>query len=756
MKQRAPFGVFAKLRGRSILELSTRARQLAAVTVERAGSMGHGRELTDAALFRAVAIPEPLGEDGIRGLFCAPGRRCAVPGWDDPGSTAALLRTNYPKEEAALHQLATGVLDGRIDLLGYAQLGISQPIDWHLDPIRGMRSPRTHWSRVPYLDASIVGDHKLTWELNRHRHLVLCAQASLVSGDERFAQRALGDLESWIDANPPKIGINWASSLEIALRSIAWLWTLHLLRQHRLLTGQVLTRALKVLLLNGRHLRQHLSTYFAPNTHLTGEALALMYLGASLPWFKEAAGWCALGRSVLEQELVRQVRPDGTYYEQSTWYQRYTADFYLHALLLSARSTPLSPALRERIAASVKVVAAVARADGSSPLLGDDDGGRLLSLTAAPVWDCRPTLATATVLLGLKELAPGARRAWAEVVWLTGEEAPAVTPGAQRSQVLPDGGLGILRNGTQEGDLLVFDAGVHGTPRTNFGHSHADALSIDLTLGGHPVVVDPGTFTYVGDRALRDFFRSGGAHNAVVVDNRPSCQPAGPFRWETMADARLTSWSLAGAVRVIGGTVTGFGVGGQAVSHQREVIEIAGLGWLIWDRLSGPGIGPATISFHLGAGSHAVPNEGGALISYAGQYLTVRFGSQVDLTIEEGWVSSLYGARHAAPVLRAVARPGGAAVVDMLTALVPGQNPVLTCAWLQDRWYVEAVAGSTEWNLQLQGHFAPSTHAGVLSWAARSRDDGTGPGQSGRIAIGDTGDRMTGLGGTMPDTNWDG
>jgi hypothetical protein len=32
-----------------------------------------------------------------------------------------------------------------------------------------------------------------------------------------------------MDANPPKRGINWASSLELAFRSMAWLWALHLL-----------------------------------------------------------------------------------------------------------------------------------------------------------------------------------------------------------------------------------------------------------------------------------------------------------------------------------------------------------------------------------------------------------------------------------------------------------------------------------------------------------------------------------------------
>ena len=47
-------------------------------------------------------------------------------------------------------------------------------------------------------------------------------------------------------------------------------------------------RVLKFLYLNGRHLETYLSTYFSPNTHLTGEALGLFYLGTLLPEFKDA------------------------------------------------------------------------------------------------------------------------------------------------------------------------------------------------------------------------------------------------------------------------------------------------------------------------------------------------------------------------------------------------------------------------------------------------------------------------------------
>ncbi len=47
---------------------------------------------------------------------------------------------------------------------------------------------------------------KWIWELNRLQHLPLLAQAWLVTDDDRYADAALDDLDSWMSANPPGHG----------------------------------------------------------------------------------------------------------------------------------------------------------------------------------------------------------------------------------------------------------------------------------------------------------------------------------------------------------------------------------------------------------------------------------------------------------------------------------------------------------------------------------------------------------------------
>src|SRR5437773_1736258 len=98
--------------------------------------------------------------------------------------------------------------------------------DWHFDPVHDRRAPRRFWSRINYLDPG-CGDHKIIWELNRHQHWLALGRAYWLSNDSRYRDRFRNELASWLDTNPPLTGINWASMLELALRTVSWLWAIN-------------------------------------------------------------------------------------------------------------------------------------------------------------------------------------------------------------------------------------------------------------------------------------------------------------------------------------------------------------------------------------------------------------------------------------------------------------------------------------------------------------------------------------------------
>ena len=152
----------------------------------------------------------------------------------EPESSGAVRRhilARWPGAASLARARADRILAGRYDLLGYRDLdwaAAGSGVDWHLDPVHHRRAPAVFWADVPYLDPA-VGDHKVIWEVNRHQHWLQLGRALWLTGDARYRHALLAQLQGWLAANPPLVGINWASTLELGLRAMSWTWALHFL-----------------------------------------------------------------------------------------------------------------------------------------------------------------------------------------------------------------------------------------------------------------------------------------------------------------------------------------------------------------------------------------------------------------------------------------------------------------------------------------------------------------------------------------------
>src|SRR5687767_8139033 len=384
-----------KLRNASLHELRVRASQRVAAFSERRGWSN------------LVKLPETVPNAALL-------NERFFPGFHDLGKTVAQM-----KPAQRIVEQADRICEGKFDLLGFTNLSFGDPIDWHFEPVSGKRIPLQHWSKLDYLDADVAGDKKITWELNRHQYFMKLGLAYALTGDDRYATTFVNHVESWMDANPPKLGINWASSLEVALRSISWLWALYFFKDA--VPVETLKRALKFLYLHARHLESYLSTYFSPNTHLTGEALVLFYLGILLPEFDEARRWRDLGRDILIEQIPVHVKRDGVYFEQSSYYHRYTTDFYIHFLILSrANGIAVPKTVEGALIALLDHLMFITRPDGTTPFFGDDDGGRLAMLDTRAPNDFRPSLATGAALFARGDYKFVAGDAAEELLWLLG------------------------------------------------------------------------------------------------------------------------------------------------------------------------------------------------------------------------------------------------------------------------------------------------------------------------------------------------
>lgn len=501
---------------------------------------------------------------------------------------------DFPDARRAAASTADRICDGVYDLLGYRGLEAGSPPDWHRDPVHDRVSPRRYWAAVPYLDPS-AGDHKIIWELNRHQHWLALGRAHALTGDPRYYEEVLKQLESWMTANPPLLGTNWSSMLELALRSISWIWTLELL-VGAADENDVAPWLVDLLLGLDRqltHVEQNLSHYFSPNTHLSGEALALFVAGTVLPELASSNRRRSVGRAILVREARRQIRSDGGHAELSTHYHRYSTDFYLLATLVArAASDPAAPLFEEAARRQARYLRAMADDAGRLAQIGDDDGGQLFPICGRPVTDCRDTLATAAIAVDEPSLAAG--EVPEESYWMCGPVARrgrGAAPVRWPSSALPASGYYVSR--TTAGDHLVFDAGPHGY--LNGGHAHADALSIVLSIAGTPVLIDPGTATYTMDAELRNRFRGTAMHNTLILDGRPQSIPRGSFHWHKTAGASAPIWRTSANCNYMEGTHEAFAP--RRVT--RGILAIHGLGWWILDHVSGIGTAAAELFWHI-------------------------------------------------------------------------------------------------------------------------------------------------------------
>lgn len=576
---------------------------------------------------------------------------------------SATIAAAFPQSAEDAARRAEAIAAGYYDLLGHVRVHVGTAVDWHADAVHGRRAPLVHWASVPYLNPA-CGDHKVIWELNRHQHWLAFGRAFALTGNRTYYDVVRTQLGEWMAANPPLTGMNWASMLELGFRSLSWIWALSFFagaargqadREEPWLLDLLLGITEQL-----AHVQRNLSLYFSPNTHLTGEALALYAAGCALPELASSQQWAAIGRDVLLRESARQIRSDGGHAELSAHYHRYSTDFYLLALLIAQRGhDPSAAAFEETARRQARFLRIMADDAGRRPSIGDDDGGQLFPICGRSSEDCTDTLAAAAALLRSPELATGELAE--EAFWLCGDRAAAAASRVDRpvptSTAFPASGYYVSRRAG--GDHLVFDAGPHGY--LNGGHAHADALSIVLTVAGRPLLIDPGTGTYTLDSDVRDRFRDSAMHNTLVLGGRTQSQPAGPFHWRSRASARAACWCSAparsGGCDYVEGTHDGY----LPVVHVRAVLAVHGIGWWIVDHLLGDGNHEAAVYWHLHPSWQAVMHEdcvalrhqdGGELALASSAALEILGPGEHPLA---AWSPS-YGRVEPAPVVRARSR----------------------------------------------------------------------------------------------------
>jgi hypothetical protein len=161
------------------------------------------------------------------------------------------------------------------------------------------------------------------------------------------------------------------------------------------------------------------------------------------------------------------------------------------------------------------------------------------------------------------------------------------------------------------------------------GHSHADTLSLVVYYGSEEILVDAGTYTYVGDEHLRNEFRGTAAHNTVRIDGLDQADPVDPFRWANPPDVRLLGSNFSQEEDIVRGECRY-----REFVHTRHVHFLKAGVLLVADLVEGPkGEHTAEQFWHAGSDRAA----GCFVLDGAAER-------------RQGWRSRCFGQREPAPV----------------------------------------------------------------------------------------------------------
>ncbi len=612
----------------------------------------------------------------------------------------------YPQAKSAVLVQADRICRHVFDILGYKNIQLPPHIPWNSDlrlkhppspcPLPNTVVPRLirelqtgereHWSGY-YLSIDPCGldketDIRITWELSGCQHWVTLGQAYWLSGEELYAQEFAAQLGHWLEANPTDWGANWVVSMEVAIRALNWIWAYYLFLDSPHFTPALRLKLIKSLVLHARHIRGNLEghPYGEFGNHYITNGLGLLGLGIFLRDLQPAAAWIDTGLDILWRETLKQVYSDGVDCEGSINYHREVTEFLLAAIILCQKNSLTVPdEVFARVEKMLEFIGAYTRPDGSAPLIGDSDNGRLFKLEPdQPENDHHSSLSTGAAIFQRADFTAAAGNFYLESFWLTGMEGwqkfqeagkKSGAVSVQGSRAFPKGGFYIMRSRDIH---LVLRCGPYGK------HGHNDILGLDLFVHNRPIIMDSGTYTYTGSWKWRNSFRSVYAHACAAVDEEEPQLLSKATIWDVGRENEYTIREWGSQSKYDFWEAEHYCYRRIGVTHRRQVLLDKDSQYvLLKDFLSGQGVHYLEFIFPLAARLRVeiVNNTLVRLHSadHPAMFSIVLLDKGLEPKLYPSWVSYVYG--HKLSSQRLIFQITAQLPFSLSTLLCPGNPP---------------------------------------------------------------------------------
>lgn len=437
-------------------------------------------------------------------------------------------------DSAAAHAaLKDAQLICNVGLLAFGErFPVESAEDWIKDPRTGQQWPQDNWWKIDIRSADRMADVKWTWELGRHRDLVVLARAHYLDADyPRWLNELTRLLELWLAANPREASIHWYSNLEIALRLIAWDQVIALAGSD--LSADITSEMESHVAQSQRHLLRDLpyTVSSMKNNHLLGDALGIQLSYAMTGRTRSARG-VRIADRLWNAQLSRHMHEDGSMIEDSLSYHRFVLEMFCVRRMLGDQSPRLTRDLRN----AAQHLVELGVMDGAVPQFGDWDEGRVLTSSTDPL-----DVANSTAL-GLALAGEPIEEEWFQRFDLLSWYAPVATSEntSRKEPEIRAATVGRFSRATKANWKIWLKSG------SGASHGHADLGHISAQRDGEWILGDPGTGTYNGPLNIRNGFRTSAGHNVLRIAGGDQLGPHRAFRWQR------APWSAVGTPLTVG------------------------------------------------------------------------------------------------------------------------------------------------------------------------------------------------------------
>lgn len=430
---------------------------------------------------------------------------------------------------------------------------------WNKDYVTGKEIPRVFYKKIK---RKIGGaEIRSIWELNRLQFLPLLGVCYQNTGDRQYYSFFRDILNDWNKNNKYLEGVNWMNAMECSIRASNIILAFTFFEPELKKEPEQEERFLNLLYLHGLYIKMHLEKGISNlyGNHYLSDLFGLLMIGAFFFNNKCAIKWKKFALKELAKSTELCIDSDGIAHEHSTGYHKYISELYLYTMFFFRNDFLINIApIEKNIKKMIQSLINMEQPDNKLPSIGDCDDGKIFSIDNYFDYDWKD-------LSHIKYLI---RELSFEESTFAGDALSNFTR-HEHIRLYKDTKILIYRNSGSFLTFLFWNVGSGGLG----AHQHNDVLSFCLFLSNISIAVDPGTYCYLSNLEMRNYYRSTSAHNTISIDGFEinSIITDQVFGMKENADVHLLDFSVNNGLIVCTVENKAFRRLKDPVSHKRTI-----------------------------------------------------------------------------------------------------------------------------------------------------------------------------------------